>query len=93
MSSLFILWYGTTACRWETSFIGERLGASSSADAETSFFRDREGRIVVHVVRRNDADVEVYGTLEEAAADYRLEMERAGVIPPRSVGLDEVAGQ
>jgi hypothetical protein len=81
MSSLIVLWYGTTECHWETSFIGECLGTSSSADAETSFFRDLEGRIVVHVVRRNDADVEVYGSLEEAAADYRLEMERAGVVP------------
>jgi hypothetical protein len=81
MSELIILWYGTTECRWETSFIGECLGASSSADAETSFFRDREGSIVVHVVAAHNADVEVYGSLEEAAADYRLEMERAGVIP------------
>jgi len=91
------------SCITEVSFTGEFLGKSCNpvnetdhSGIDTSFFRVEDGRILVHIVHwtriANEAtyaDIRVFNSLEEAAVQYRLELERAGVIPWLRMTLDE----
>ena len=91
------------SCITEVSFFGEYLGKSCNplhdtdhSGIDTSFFRTEDGRIVVHVVHWTRiageptlASIYVYNSLEDAAVCYRLEMERAGIIPWLRMTLDE----
>jgi hypothetical protein len=82
-------------------FEGETLGSIRYGDGEQgvtySFYRTTDGRIVVHVVlwnEREDEDdigyVYVFPDIQAAADDYRLHMERAGIIERRTLSLDEI---
>ena len=91
------------SCITEVEFVGEFLGKSCNpvhdtdhSGIDTNFFRTEDGRIVVHVVHwtriANEAtyaSIYAYDSLEEAAVCYRLEMERAEVIPWLRMTLDE----
>jgi len=85
-------------------FEGAELGSSweeeNSRGTHTTFYRTADGRVVVHVIRwsrwENEATyayIHVFPSLigvNGAAAMFWWEMERAGLIPPRTTALDEV---
>jgi len=85
------------------TFVGEELGSvweeENSRGTQTTFYRTHDGRIVAHVVRwsrwENEATyayIHVFPALDGvngAAAMFWRELEQAGLIPPRTVGLDE----
>jgi hypothetical protein len=82
-------------------FYGEKIGVMEYGDGEQgvtySFYRAADGRVVVHVVlwnEREDEDdigyVYVFPDIQAAADDYRLHMERAGIIERRTLSLDEI---
>ena len=82
-------------------FEGEPLGAveeeSNHRGTSTVFYRTADGRFVVHRVRWSRwegecdyGDVYIFSSLDEAAGVFRREMECAGVIPRRTVTLDEL---
>lgn len=91
------------SCITEVEFVGEFLGKttnplndSNHRGVDTSFFRDEKGRILVHVVHWSNwqneptyASIYVYDSIEAAAVCYRLELERAGIIPPLRITLEE----
>jgi len=91
----------------EVEFRGEFLGRTcfpvcgdDDSGVDTVFYRADDGRIVVHVVRwtrlanvATQADIYIYNNLEEAQKSFRLEMQRAGVIPPRRMTLKEFTGR
>ena len=84
-------------------FEGETLGAcweeENSRGTQTTFYQTNDGRIVAHVVRwsrwENEATyayVHVFPSLDGvngAMAMFSWELAQAGIIPPRTVGLDE----
>jgi len=85
------------------TFIGEELGAvweeENSRGTQTVFYRTEGGKIVVHQVlwsrwegEATHAYIHVFPSLEGvngAAAMFSWELAQAGIIPPRTVGLDE----
>jgi len=82
-------------------FEGETLGAlneeSNHRGTSTVFYRAVDNRIVVHRVRWSRwegecdyGEVYVFSSLEDAEAMFRWEMECVGVIPRRTVTLDEL---
>jgi hypothetical protein len=91
------------SCITEVSFTGEYLGKSCNpvhdtdhSGVDTSFFRLEDGRILAHIVHwtriQNEptlADIRVFNSMDDAKVQYRLEMERAGVIPWLRMTLDE----
>ena len=84
-------------------FEGKTLGAcweeENNRGTQTTFYQTNDGRIVVHVVRwsrwENEATyayVHVFPSLDGvngAMAMFSWELAQAGIIPPRTVGLDE----
>jgi hypothetical protein len=82
-------------------FDGEPIGSIQYGDGEQgvtySFYRAADGRVVAHEViwsEREDEDdigyVYVFPDIQAAADDYRLHMERAGIIERRTLSLDEI---
>ena len=85
------------------TFDGEELGATweeeNSRGTHTVFYRTEGGKIVVHQVLwsrwENEATyayVHVFPSLDGvngAMAMFSWELAQAGIIPPRTVGLDE----
>ena len=85
------------------TFYGEELGAcweeENSRGTQTTFYRTHDGRIVAHVVRwsrwegeATHAYIHVFPSLDGvngAMAMFSWELAQAGIIPPRTVGLDE----
>jgi len=85
-------------------FDGERVGGlweeHNSRGTHTEFYRAADGRFIVHQRRwsrwENEpeiSEVSVFPSLAEATAEFWWELEQAGLIPPRTVGLDEVDGR
>jgi len=82
-------------------FEGETLGAlneeSNHRGTSTVFYRAADGRVVAHRIRWSRwegecdyGEVYVFSSPDEAAGVFRWEMECAGVIPRRTVTLDEL---
>ena len=81
-------------------FDAERIGGlweeHNSRGTETAFYRSSDGRVIVHRRRwsrwENEPEISevfVFPTLTEAEERFWWELENAGIIPPRTVGLDE----
>ena len=81
-------------------FDGERVGGlweeHNSRGVETVFYRASDARFIVHRRRwsrwENEPEISevfVFPTLTEAEKRFWWELENAGIIPPRTVGLDE----
>jgi hypothetical protein len=82
-------------------FEGETLGSIRYGDEERgvvrTFYRAHDGRIVVHVVlwsiypdEDDHGNVYVYSNIQEAAEDFRLDLERTGIIERRTLSLDDI---
>jgi len=81
-------------------FDGERIGGlweeHNSRGTETGFYCASDGRFIVHRRRwsrwENEPEISevfVFPSLTEVEVMFWWELENAGIIPPRTVGLDE----
>jgi hypothetical protein len=82
-------------------FEGEIIGVCweeyDGRGVETTFFSSDDEGVVVHCVRWSQrrgepdyAEIYTFASLEDATRVFRWEMERAGIIPPLQMTLDEV---
>jgi len=85
-------------------FDGERVGGlweeHNARGTETGFHSTSDGRFVVHQRRwsrwENEPEISevfVFASLDEATPMFWWELEQAGLIPPRTVTIEEVDGR